>query len=173
MAPMRNQTRSTGIRIRPLLAPLVLLLTGGCLGLPNPLQRVDAPSFLLLDVRPIQGGNAEQRLELELLAQNPNNFDMVIDGLRLDLEMSGQQVAKSVSNQAVSISRLGETRVTIQASVTQLDVARSLLTLGGRERNGALKYRVDGDAFVVEPRSTRVSFDDTGEVLPGTTAMAR
>ena len=149
---------------------LLLLLTAGCLGLPNPLTRVDAPSLLLLDVRPIQGGNLEQRLELDLLVQNPNNFDMVLDGMRLQLEMNRQRVAQAVSSQAVSIGRLGETRVTVQASITQLDLARSLLSLGDEERNGSLTYRIAGDAFVVEPRSTRVSFDDKGEVLPGGTS---
>ncbi len=183
MPRMRNQAdrpRPSGIRSFPvlrapaaLLALLLPLLAAGCLGLPNPLTRVDAPSFLLLDVRPIPSGNLEQRLELELLVQNGNNFDMVLDGMRLELEINEQRVAQAVSNQAVSIGRLGETRVTIQASITLLDVARSLLTLGRRERNGPLKYRLAGDVFVAEPRSTRVSFDDVGEVLPGASATAR
>ena len=183
MARMRDQThrtRTSGTRIRrlptvpaTLLALLLPLLTAGCLGLPNPLTRVDAPSLLLLDVRPIPGGNLEQRLELDLLVQNRNNFDVVLDGMRLELEINGQRVAQAVNNQAVSIGRLGETRVTIQASITLLDVARSLLTLGRRERNGSLTYRVAGDVFVAEPRSTRVSFDNSGEVLPGTSATAQ
>jgi LEA14-like dessication related protein len=143
------------------------------LGLSNPLTRVDPPSLLLLDVRPIQGGDLEQRLELDLLVQNPNNFDVVLDGMRLQLEMNGQRVARAVSSQSLSIGRLGETRVTVQASITLLDVARSLLTLAGRERNAPLTYRVAGDVFVAQPRSTRVSFDDSGEVLPGTSATAR
>src|SRR5262245_2026224 len=181
MARMRDQAHrplQSGLRIRPLrmarLAPvaLLLLLTAGCLGLPNPLTRVDAPSLLLVDVRPIQGGDFEQRLELDLLVQNPNNFEVVLDGMRLQLEINGQRLAQAVSGQSVSIGRLGEQRVTLQASVTLLDVARSLLSLAGRERNGALTYRVAGDAFVTKPRSTRVSFDNSGEVLPGTTAMA-
>jgi LEA14-like dessication related protein len=152
---------------------MLLLLAAGCLGIPNPLLRVDAPSLVLLDVRPIQGGNLEQRLELELLVQNPNNFDVVLDGLRLELEMNDQRVAQAVSNQAVPIGRLGETRVTIQASVTLIDVARTLLSLTGRERNGSLSYRVAGDAFVTEPRSTRVSFENKGEVLPGASVTAK
>jgi LEA14-like dessication related protein len=143
------------------------------LGLPNPLARVDAPSLLLLDLRPIQSGDLEQRLELDLLVQNPNNFDVVLDGMRLLLEMNGQRVAQAVSSQSVSIGRLGETRVTVQASVTLLDVARSLLAMGGRERNGSLTYRVAGEVFVAEPRSTRVSFDNSGEVLPGTSVTAK
>ena len=166
------------MRIRPLrpariAVALLLLLTAGCLGLRNPLIRVDAPSLLLLDVRPIQGGDLEQRLELDLVVQNPNNFDIVLDGMRLQLEINGQRLARAVSSQSVSIGRLDETRVTVQASITLLDVARSLLNLAGRERNGSLTYRVAGDVFVAEPRSTRVSFDDSGEVLPGTSATAK
>ncbi len=162
--------------IRPFRAAplaLLLLLTAGCLGLPNPLTRVDAPSLVLLDVRPIQGGELEQRLDLDLLVQNPNNFDVVLDGMRLELEINGQRVAQAVSSQSVSIGRLGETRVTVQASVTMLEATRSLLVLGNRERNGSLKYKVAGDIFVLQPRSTRVSFDDSGEVLPGTSATAK
>jgi LEA14-like dessication related protein len=182
MARMRDQISralESGLRIRSVRATrtapllLLLLLTVGCFGLPNPLTRVDAPSLLLLDVRAIRSSELEQRLDLDLLVQNPNNFDVVLDGMRLELEMNGQRVAQAVSSQSVAIGRLGETRVTVQASVTMLDVARALLTLGGRDRNGSLSYRVAGDIFVVEPRSTRVSFDDSGEVLPGTSATAR
>lgn len=150
---------------------LLLLLTAGCLGIPNPLMRVDAPGLVLLDVRPIQGGNLEQRLELDLLMQNRNNFDVVLDGMRLELEVNGQRIAQAVSSQSVSIGRLGETRATVQASVTLRDVARTLLTLG--RTDGSLKYRVSGAAFVSKPRSTQVSFDDSGEVLPGPSARAK
>jgi len=152
---------------------LLPLLTTGCLGITNLLTRVDAPTLLLLDVRPIQDKGLEQRLELDLLLQNPNNFDLVLDGMRLQLEMNGQSIAQAVSNQAVSMGRLGDTRVTIQASVSLIESARSLLSLGGRERNGSLKYRVAGDVFVTEPRSTRVPFDNRGEVVPGTSVTAR
>ena len=155
------------------LAVLLLLLTAGCLGLPNPLTRVDAPSVLLLDLRPVQEGNLEQRLELDLLLQNRNNFDLVLDGMRLELLLNDRSVARAVSDQAVSIGRLGETRVTVQASITLLDVARSLRTLGLREGNGALPYRISGVAFVAKPRSTRVPFENTGDVLPGTSATAK
>lgn len=174
-----HRALTSELQIRPLpgarLAPLALLLmlTAGCLGLPNPLTRVDAPSLLLLDVRPIRGGTLEQRLELELLVQNPNNFDVVLDGMRLDLEMNGQRVARAVSSQSLSIGRLGETRVAVQASITMLDVARSLLLLASREPSGPITYRVAGDIFVVQPRSTRVAFDDSGEVLPGRSSPAR
>jgi LEA14-like dessication related protein len=155
------------------LAVLFLLLTAGCLGLPNPLTRVDAPNLLLLDLRPVQQGDLEQRLELDLLVQNRNNFDLVLDGMRLELLINDQSVARAVSNQAVSIGRLGETRATVQAVITQLDLVRSLRNLGPRERNGALKYRVEGVVFVAKPRSTRVPFENSGEVLPGASATAR
>ncbi len=182
MPRMRNQaTRSqlSEIRLRSLpraatlLALLLPLLTSGCLGLPNPLIRVDAPSVLLLDVRSLQSRDPEQRLELDLLVQNRNNFDLVLDGMRLELDINEQRVARAVSNKPVSIGRLGETRVTVQASITLLDAARSLLTPRRREPNGALKYRIAGDVFVAEPRSTRVAFNDGGEVLPGASATAR
>jgi LEA14-like dessication related protein len=174
-----HQLLESGFRIRPLhtarrtAVVLLSLLITGCLGLPNFLTRVDAPSLLLVDVRPVRGGDFEERLELDLLVQNPNNFEMVLDGMRLQLEMNGQRLAQAVTGQSVSIARLGETRVTVQASVTLLDATRSLLSLGGRERNGALAYRVAGEAFVAEPRSARVSFENSGEVLPGASAVAR
>jgi LEA14-like dessication related protein len=171
---LASGVRSRSLRAaRPAPLALLLLLTAGCLGIPNPLTRVDAPSLLLLDVRPIAGGPLEQRLELDLLVQNPNNFDLVLDGLRLVLEMNGQRVARAVSSQSVSIGRLGETRVTVQASITLIDVARSLLALGGRDRSGSLAYRVAGEVFVAKPRSTRVLFENSGEVLPGTSVIAR
>jgi LEA14-like dessication related protein len=151
---------------------LLLLLTAGCLGVSNPLTRVDPPSLVLLDLRPIRGGDLEQRLDLDLLVQNPNNFDVVLAGMRLQLEMNGDRVAQAVSSESVSIGRLGETRVTIQASITLVDVVRVLLTSRDPEEK-SLKYRISGDAFVTAPRSTRVSFEGSGQVLPGVSATAK
>jgi len=124
---------------------------------------MEPPTLTLLDVRPVPGGALEQRLELDLLVQNPNDFDMAIDGLRLQLDLNGQRLGRAVSNATLEIPRLDETQVTVQASITLLDVARQLLALDSRQ---SLDYRLAGDIFVVTPRSRRLSFDSSGEVLP-------
>jgi LEA14-like dessication related protein len=125
---------------------------------------IRAPSLSLVDVRPMPGGALEQRLELDLVVQNPNDFDVEIDGMRLQLDLNGLRLGRAVSNQTLSLPRLDEARMTLQASVTLLDVARQLLTLDSAQQS--LDYRLSGDIYVAEPRSTRVAFDDSGEVLP-------
>ena len=140
---------------------LAAVLGSGCAALPG--FRIDPPSFTLVDLRPLPGGAFEQRLELELLVQNPNNFDVAIDGMRLQLDLNGQRLGRAVSKEALTVGRLDEVRMTVQASITLWDVARQLLALESRQ---ALDYRLSGDIFMAMPRSARVSFDDTGEVIP-------
>jgi LEA14-like dessication related protein len=139
---------------------LVAVLASGC-ALMGP--GIDPPTFTLLDLRPLPGGAFEQRLELDLRVQNPNDFDVAIDGMRLQLDLNGQRLGRAVSNEALSVARLDEARMTIQASITLWAVARQLLALEGRQ---SLDYRLSGDIFVAGPRSTRVSFDSSGEVIP-------
>ena len=117
------------------------LLAAGC-ALPG--HGIDPPTFTLVDLRPLPGGAFEQRLELDLVVQNPNNFDVAIDGMRLQLDLNGQRLGRAVSNEA-------------------LTVARQLLALENRQ---SIDYRLSGDVFFAGPRSGRVSFDSSGEVLP-------
>jgi len=125
---------------------------------------IEPLTFTLLDLRALPGGTFEQRLELDLLVQNPNNFDVAIDGMRLQLDLNGQRLGRATSKEAVSIERLDEARVTVQASITLWDVARQLLALESSQES--LEYRISGDIFLADPRSTRLSFDDSGEVIP-------
>ena len=80
-------------------ALLVAVLAMGCV-LPG--LSIDPPTFALVDLRPLPGGAFEQRLELDLLVQNPNNFDMAIDGLRLQLDLNGQRLGRAVSREALT-----------------------------------------------------------------------
>jgi LEA14-like dessication related protein len=142
------------------LLAVAAVLAAGC-ALPG--FAIDPPSFTLVDMRPLAGGAFEQRLELDLLVQNPNNFDVAIDGMRLQLDLNGQRLGRAVSNEPLTVARLDEARVTVQASITLWDVARQLLALEGRK---SVDYRLSGDVFVAGPRSRRVSFDSSGEVIP-------
>src|SRR5262245_10120497 len=143
-----------------LSAFLFALLVSGCAAFGPPM---DPPTLTLLDLKPIPGGAFEQRLELELLVQNPNDFDLAIDGLRLQLDLNGQRLGRAVSKASLAIPRLDEARVKVEASITLFDVARQLLALEGKQ---SLDYRLAGDVFVVQPRARRLSFDSSGEVLP-------
>lgn len=145
---------------------LCLTLVTGCV---IPGFGMEPPNIAVLDVRPISGGTLEQRLELDLLVQNTNNFDISIDGMRLRLDLNGQPLGRAVSREAFSVGRLDEARVTVEASITFLDVARQLLSAGSQQSldsRPSFEYRVAGDVFIVEPRSTRLSFEDAGDVLP-------
>lgn len=146
-------------RARPALLAVAMLAAGCAL----PGFGIDPPTFTLVDLRPLPGGAFEQRFELDLVVQNPNNFDMAIDGMRLQLDLNGLRLGRAVSNEALTVARLDEARMTVQASITLWAVARQLLVLESRQ---SLDYRLSGDVFVAGPRSTRVSFDSSGEVIP-------
>src|SRR5689334_22368749 len=60
-------------------------------------------------------GMMEQVFALQLRVQNPNNFDIDTDGLSFDIETNGQTFAHGVSNQPVSVPRLTEAMVTVNA----------------------------------------------------------
>jgi len=90
---------------------LTLLLAGACA------QTAQRPKLdvSITELGAAQIGVLEQTYSLKLRVQNPNPMDISTDGLSFDIEINGKPFARGVSNESVTIPRLGEAMVTVQA----------------------------------------------------------
>jgi len=120
------------------------------------------PSLRLVDVRPVSGGVLEQRMRVTLVAQNPNDFDLILDGIRLDLAVNDRPLGRAVSSREYRLARLEETRIEVEASVTLIEVLQQLTQLGSRQ---GLGYQLTGDLFVRSPVSTTLGFEQSGDFV--------
>lgn len=120
-------------------ATLLLALTA-C-GSADPLP----PEVRVVDLRLLESGVFEQRFEIDLRIGNPNDFDLPLDGLTFDLEVNGEDFARGFSNDRVTVPRLGEERLSVQASTTLLELVRQMQLLAQR---GDVSYRLSGTAYL-------------------------
>jgi LEA14-like dessication related protein len=131
--------------MRQLLMVTALLL-GGC----AQYRPVDA---FVIGLTPAESGALEQRIRIDLRIQNPNDRALVVRGMRVELDVNGQRLARGVSDVRFTIPALGEATTSIVTSTSLFDLVRQAATLPSQtsmdyELSGALF--VDGAAGAVE-----------------------
>lgn len=125
------------------LHALVLLLFAAVLGGCASLQR-EAVRINVVGLEPIAGQGMELRFLVKLRVQNPNDSPIDFDGVMLDLDIGDKAFATGVSDQRGSISRFGETVLSIPVSVSAVAVVRQALGFMDGEARSNLPYTVSG-----------------------------
>lgn len=120
-----------------LCAALIVLLGTGC----ATYQPLDVA---VVGLAPLPSTVFEQRLRVDLRVQNPNDRAFEGTGLTLRLTVNGQQLAQAVSAQPISVPRLGEARIQVEASTTLFDLARQILVLPERGSE-SMRYEIQGE----------------------------
>jgi len=137
---------------------LTLLLAGACA------QTAQRPKLdvSITELGAAQIGVLEQTYSLKLRVQNPNPMDISTDGLSFDIEINGKPFARGVSNESVTIPRLGEAMVTVQAVSDLSGLIQQMRGIEGAATSG-LRYRLTGRFFSGE---TPFPFDYSGSIKP-------
>ncbi|MBT0960881.1 LEA type 2 family protein [Denitromonas iodatirespirans] len=145
------------IRRRLLMAAAALALAG-CAGLPMNMQ---PPEVSVADLRLLDVGLFEQRFGLRLRVLNPNDAELPIDGLSFAIELNGKPFAKGVSNQTLTVPRLSEAMLDVEAVSSLTGLLRQFGTMAqGQER---IDYRIHGTLYTGRLFGG-VPFDQKGEV---------
>ena len=136
-----------------------VVLLAGCAAVDN----ARPPTIELSNIRMEPGGGLlSQQFRLEIRVGNPNDFDLPLTGLTFRLDVNGHEFATGLSNETVTVPRLGYATVPVNGSTSIISIFRQLLTLGDGSR---LSYRLHGDAFVATlGNSTRVPYERKGEL---------
>ena len=152
-----------GLPILRLLAALALAV--GLAGCASPDKAV-GPEVHLVNLKPVSAGLLEQRFEADLRIVNPNDFDIDLDGLTFDLDVNDTDFASGVSNETLTIPRLGEARLSVQASTSLLGLFQQFMTLADR---GSLTYEISGRAYLNNFPKRSVTYRSGGklDLLPG------
>ena len=134
---------------------LVCILAAGC--------ATTSPDIdvFLLQVAPVEATLLEQRVRLDVRLQNAGDAELSVTGVALQLDINGRRLAKGVSNASFTVPRLGETKASVEASVTLFDVARLLMDLPGRE---TFTYEVKGKVYLAGGMRRSLRFAREGEV---------
>ena len=146
-------------RHRWITAPLVVLIAS-CSTIPKDFE---APRVNISDMTPKEMAIFEQRFDVKLRIQNPNNVDLSIYGLRFDIELNEREFANGMSGQRVTVPRFGSDVVDVEVITTLASFLRQVqdLNAGAGQK---VRYRLKGTAFVDAPGTFKAPFDESGEI---------
>ena len=136
---------------------LALLVLAAC----AQIGEIRSPQVHVVDIRLLQGGLLEQRFGVELRIGNPNDFDLPLDGLTFELDLNGRRFAEGFTNQAVTVPRLGEARISVDASTTLIDMMAQALILGERSE---ISYRIEGVVYLRGLARRQVPYERGGRL---------
>src|SRR5215470_15800235 len=139
--------------MRAFLGVLVFTTLAGCATTTTKMEPLDVT---LSDIAPAQMGILEQQFQVKLRVQNPNNFDIPLEGVACQIELNDKSFAKGVGKQSVTVPKFGDTVLDVTAISSLADVLGqvSQLTQGGPDK---VRYRVKGKLYSTD--GTTIPFD--------------
>ncbi|MGF1547525.1 MAG: LEA type 2 family protein [Thiotrichales bacterium] len=142
-----------------LLPVLWLLLVSGCASL---MQKTESPIVTVSSFKLAEMGLLEQRYDLVLRVQNPNDFNLPIRGLTYTLELNDEKFARGMSGDHVNIPPFGEEQMKVSVTTNMLTLFNRLknLSLDGEK---PLRYKIDGKLSLVG-EAIRLPFGKEGEI---------
>jgi LEA14-like dessication related protein len=108
------------------------------------MTRADALRVNVVGVEPLQGAGLELRFIVKLRVQNPNDAGVEFDGVAVDLDLNGKNLASGVSDQRGSVPRFGETLLEVPVSISAFSALRQVLGLTEVTERGDLTWAVRG-----------------------------
>lgn len=157
----------TDMRSRwPIFWLLASILTSGCATVPSD---IEPPKISIANIAPKDLALFEQRFDVQLRIQNPNDKELGINGLRCDIELNGKEFGNGMSGERVKVPRFGSEVVNVEVITSLGSFLRQVESLGNAGNSGNAAgnkfiYRLKGTAFVDSPSSFKLPFDEKGEV---------
>lgn len=143
---------------RVLIAAACMLCLGAC-SLVTP--KFNRPNISVTSVELRSGNLLQQNFAVKLSIQNPNTRALPVNGLHLELNVDGVQIASGVSDRAVTVPALGESEfdMTIKANM-----ALALIKLANKvdQHSDSVDYDLTGAASIDLPFLHDLPFHQTG-----------
>lgn len=141
------------------LVPLAVLCLTACATMP---PDIEPPRISIANIAPKDVAVFEQRFDVQLPIQNPNNQALEINGLRCDIELNDKEFGNGMSGQKVKIPRFGSEVVNVEV-ITGLGSFLRQFQEFNKLGVGKVRYRLKGTAFVEAPSSFKLPFDEKSE----------
>jgi len=146
--------------LRTCLAVVILSSVTGCV---TAFTATEPPEINVINILPLQSeGILEQRVRVDLRILNPNNFDLPISGVSFQLDINDLRFARGVSNQSVTVPRLGEAKTSVVVTTTVMDLFWQVLAL---DRHQNPSYAIKGKMYLGSTHIHTVPFSHSAELV--------
>jgi LEA14-like dessication related protein len=137
----------------------IAALLNGCANL----SPYDAPKVDLigLEALPSKGNELQFRVQLKII--NPNNKDIHLEGVNLNLGLNNYDLISGSNKQQITLPALGEARMQVDLTLSILNglgLMQSLITQGKKP----LSYQLEGKLFTSEAWLPNVPFEKSGDI---------
>jgi len=148
---------------KKILAVAFAALLVACAGLG---ARLESPRVAFVGLKPLEASFFEQRLEVRLRVQNPNDRNLPVDGLNVDVELAGEPFARGVSAREFTVPANGEAEFDM---IVTANAATALIRIlgGDRQSREAIPYRLKGKLSTRLGFLRSIPFDETGTLPIG------
>jgi LEA14-like dessication related protein len=144
----------------PLISALVLF---GCASIP---RNLETPQISFVGMRAVDASLFEQRLEVRLRVRNPNDIELPVNGLDVDVELADEPFAQGVSARKFTVPAQGEAEfdmiVTANAAAALFKIASS-----DRRSREEIGYRLTGKLSTRLGLLRSIPFSETGTLPIG------
>ena len=134
------------------LAVVASFATAGC----ATWRGIEEPDVYVTRVDLDETGTFEQKLDVGLRIHNPNEFPLEVEGIRFDLAIDGERVARGHDDVDFTIPAEGEREIDVRARAQTVAMLRQLMDSGGD-----FSYQVDGKLLLDNREADAVRFQHT------------
>jgi LEA14-like dessication related protein len=145
------------LRNSALLLTLALLVSGCSLFLP----KLDTPKLSVVSVELQKSDLWEQRMKVRMRVENPNDRPIPVKGLKVALEVQGQELAHGVSGASFNVPALGEAEFDMNMTANMAGALLKLLG-SGKQLGDSVDYRVTGKLSLSHGLMRSIPFEDRG-----------
>ena len=125
---------------------------------------IEAPKISIANIAPKDFALFEQRFDVQLRIQNPNEKELGLNGMRFDIDLNEREFANGMTGETVVIPRFGSQVVNVEVITGISSFLRQIQELNKTGAGGKMTYRIKGTAFVESPGTFKLPFDEKGEV---------
>ena len=145
---------------------VALVLAAGLVACAGFGTKLETPRVSFVGVKALEANILEQKLEVRLRVRNPNQRDIPVNGLDVDVELAGEPFAHGISAREFTVPANGEAEFD---RIVTANAATALLRILGSDRKSreAVEYRLKGKLSTHLGMWRSIPFNETGTLPIG------
>lgn len=148
------------------MKPFAIIVCGGLLGgCASFGARLETPHLSIVNAEILKGDLFEQRLRVRMRVQNPNDREIMVNGITYGIEVAGEELGRGMTSSSFLVPRLGEAEFDMNINVNLAAMLVRLASRAEKEHSGmpeTLDYRIVGKVSLAKGLLRSIPFEEKG-----------